>query len=46
MISYKLIPKRARSSVSRDRAGADLIIGSLTLKCIIIAPIINMLNTI
>ena len=45
MYSYK-IPKRAKRSVKTEIAGTDLKIGSFTLKCIIIAPIIKILNII
>ena len=46
MDTYRLLPKRAKSRVSIESAGTDLIIGSFTFKCIMIAPIINILNEI
>ena len=45
MDSYK-IPKSTKRSVKTEIAGTDLIIGSFTLKCITIAPIIKVLKTI
>ena len=38
------MPKRTKRSVNTDIAGTDLIIGSSTLTCIIIAPIIKTLK--
>ena len=46
MINYNYIlkPKRQKISIKIAAAGNDLLIGSLTLKCIIIAPSINAPN--
>ncbi len=45
MRTYKM-PNRTNKSVKTDIAGTDFIIGSLTLKCITIAPIIKTLKII
>ena len=45
MYNYK-IPKSTIRSVKTEIAGTDFIIGSLTFKCMIIAPIIKMLSII
>ena len=46
MTVCKLINKTTISRVNNEIAGTDFIIGSLILKCIMIAPIINKLSII
>ena len=46
MMNYKFLPKSTNSIVNIESAGTDLIISSLTFKCIIIAPIIKTHNEI